>query len=100
MCFLIDRGRQIKEAETLINNLGKMMISFTTQLDDTKRLADAEARSAQSQSPPPHHISDKSKKPIYEELFLFLIIFRCRSHPHHNKAKLGIHPSIQQDARP
>ena len=28
----------------LINDLGKMKISFTTQLDDTKRLADAEAR--------------------------------------------------------
>ena len=41
---------QKSEADTpllqpfLINDLGKMKISFTTQLDDTKRLADAEAR--------------------------------------------------------
>merc|ERR1719510_142347 len=39
-----DLARQIEEAEGLINDLGKMKISLTTQLDDTKRLADAEAR--------------------------------------------------------
>ena len=39
-----DLCHQIEDAETLINDLGKMKISFTTQLDDTKRLADAEAR--------------------------------------------------------
>merc|ERR1711899_453574 len=39
-----DLQRQIEEAESLINDLGKMKISLTTQLDDTKRLGDAEAR--------------------------------------------------------
>merc|ERR1712029_153767 len=39
-----DLQRQIEDAENLINDLGKMKISLTTQLDDTKRLADAEAR--------------------------------------------------------
>ena len=39
-----DLARQIEEAESLINDLGKMKISLTTQLDDTKRLGDAEAR--------------------------------------------------------
>ena len=39
-----DLSRQIEEAETLINDLGKMKISFTTQLDDTKALGDAESK--------------------------------------------------------
>ena len=39
-----DLCRQNEEAETLINDLGKMKISLTTQLDDTKRLADARDR--------------------------------------------------------
>merc|ERR1719320_1989862 len=39
-----DLTRQIEDAETHINDLGKTKISLTTQLDDTKRLADAEAR--------------------------------------------------------
>merc|ERR1712029_110747 len=39
-----DLQKQIEDAENLINDLGKMKISLTTQLDDTKRLADAESR--------------------------------------------------------
>merc|ERR1712128_96524 len=39
-----DLTRQIEDAETNINDLGKAKISLTTQLDDTKRLADAESR--------------------------------------------------------
>merc|ERR1711863_251874 len=39
-----DLARQIEDAEAYIAELGKTKISLTTQLDDTKRLADAEAR--------------------------------------------------------
>merc|ERR1711892_182566 len=39
-----DLTRQIEDAEANINDLGKAKISLTTQLDDTKRLADAESR--------------------------------------------------------
>merc|ERR1712079_316938 len=39
-----DLTRQIEDTENHINDLGKTKISLTTQLDDTKRLADAEAR--------------------------------------------------------
>merc|ERR1719222_940454 len=39
-----DLVRQIEDAEAYIAELGKTKISLTTQLDDTKRLADAEAR--------------------------------------------------------
>ena len=39
-----DLTRQIEETENAIASLGKSKISLTTQLDDTKRLADGEAR--------------------------------------------------------
>merc|ERR1712126_598708 len=39
-----DLGRQIEETENAIAALGKNKVSLTTQLEDTKRLADAEAR--------------------------------------------------------
>merc|ERR1711956_133554 len=37
-------GRQLDETENGIAALGKSKISLTTQLEDTRRLADAEAR--------------------------------------------------------
>jgi hypothetical protein len=37
-------SRQIEETENAIASLGKAKISLTTQLEDTKRLGDAEAR--------------------------------------------------------
>merc|ERR1719481_1766819 len=39
-----DLTRQIEECEHVIGQLGKNKISLTTQLEDTKRLADGEAR--------------------------------------------------------
>merc|ERR1712038_1470962 len=39
-----DLERQIEETENAIASLSKQKISFTTQLEDTKRLGDAEAR--------------------------------------------------------
>merc|ERR1719402_1945367 len=39
-----DLNRQIEETENAIGQLGKNKISLTTQLEDTKKLADAEAR--------------------------------------------------------
>merc|ERR1712126_80905 len=39
-----DLGRQIEETENAIAALGKNKVSLTTQLEDTKRLADAESR--------------------------------------------------------
>merc|ERR1711936_1115873 len=39
-----DLSRQIEETEAAIGNLSKSKISLSTQLEDTKRLADAEAR--------------------------------------------------------
>merc|ERR1719391_594627 len=39
-----DLTRQIEETENAIGNLSKNKISLQTQLDDTKKLADAEAR--------------------------------------------------------
>ena len=39
-----DMVRQIEETENAIAQLGKTKISLTTQLEDTKKLADAEAR--------------------------------------------------------
>merc|ERR1719192_492206 len=39
-----DLNRQIEETENAIGALGKNKISLTTQLEDTKKLADAEAR--------------------------------------------------------
>merc|ERR1719383_801846 len=39
-----DLNRQIEETENAIAALGKNKVSLTTQLEDTKRLADAEAR--------------------------------------------------------
>ena len=39
-----DLTRQIEETENAIAALGKAKISLNTQLDDTKRLADGEAR--------------------------------------------------------
>merc|ERR1719468_1174297 len=39
-----DLQRQIDESEILIAELGKAKISLSTQLDDTRRLADAESR--------------------------------------------------------
>merc|ERR1712179_497566 len=39
-----DLERQIEEGETAMANLNKNKISLTTQLEDTKRLGDAEAR--------------------------------------------------------
>merc|ERR1712142_573039 len=39
-----DLTRQIEETEAAIGNLGKNKISLQTQLEDTKRLADGEAR--------------------------------------------------------
>merc|ERR1719300_2185168 len=38
------KKRQIEETENAIGQLGKNKISLTTQLEDTKKLADAEAR--------------------------------------------------------
>jgi chromosome segregation ATPase len=40
----LDLQRQIEETENAIASLGKSKISLTTQLEDTKRLGDAEAR--------------------------------------------------------
>jgi myosin heavy chain 6/7 len=40
----LDLQRQIEETENAIASLGKAKISLTTQLEDTKRLGDAEAR--------------------------------------------------------
>merc|ERR1739848_226735 len=39
-----DLNRQIEETENAINNMQKNKISLATQLEDTKRLADGEAR--------------------------------------------------------
>merc|ERR1712136_643739 len=39
-----DLTRQIEETESAIAALGKNKISLTTQLEDTKRMGDAEAR--------------------------------------------------------
>merc|ERR1712212_1004181 len=39
-----DLNRQVEETENAIGNLGKNKISLSTQLEDTKKLADAEAR--------------------------------------------------------
>merc|ERR1719228_1803779 len=39
-----DLTRQIEDADRHIADLGKTKISLSTQLDDTRRLADAEAR--------------------------------------------------------
>merc|ERR1712126_42839 len=39
-----DLGRQFEETENAIAALGKNKVSLTTQLEDTKRLADAESR--------------------------------------------------------
>lgn len=40
----MDLQRQIEETEKAISQLGLQKTSLSTQLDDTKRLADAEAR--------------------------------------------------------
>lgn len=39
-----DMTRQIEEAESQISQLGKLKVSLATQLEDTKRMADEEAR--------------------------------------------------------
>ena len=39
-----DLSRQIEETENAIGALGKNKISLNTQLEDTKKLADGEAR--------------------------------------------------------
>lgn len=39
-----DMARQIEEAESNLSVLGKLKVSLATQLEDTKRLADEEAR--------------------------------------------------------
>merc|ERR1719228_2682592 len=39
-----DLTRQIEDSDRHIADLGKTKISLSTQLDDTRRLADAEAR--------------------------------------------------------
>lgn len=39
-----DLLRQLEEAESQVSQLSKIKISLTTQLEDTKRLADEEAR--------------------------------------------------------
>merc|ERR1712036_67608 len=43
-----DLERQIEEGEAAMANLNKNKISLTTQLEDTKRLGDAEARDRSS----------------------------------------------------
>lgn len=39
-----DLLRQLEEAESQVSQLSKIKVSLTTQLEDTKRLADEEAR--------------------------------------------------------
>lgn len=39
-----DLLRQLEEAESQVSQLSKLKISLTTQLEDTKRLADEESR--------------------------------------------------------
>ena len=39
-----DLLRQLEDAESQISQLSKLKISLTTQLEDTKRMADEEAR--------------------------------------------------------
>jgi len=39
-----DLLRQLEEAESQVSQLAKIKISLTTQLEDTKRLADEEGR--------------------------------------------------------
>merc|ERR1712121_621407 len=39
-----DLTRQIEDAETQLTQLNKLKVSLTTQLEDTKRMADEEAR--------------------------------------------------------
>lgn len=43
-----DLLRQLEEAESQVSQLSKIKISLTTQLEDTKRLADEESRVRQS----------------------------------------------------
>lgn len=42
-----DLLRQLEEAESQVSQLSKIKISLTTQLEDTKRLADEESRVSQ-----------------------------------------------------
>ena len=39
-----DMTRNLEESESQMSQLGKLKVSLTTQLEDTKRLADEEAR--------------------------------------------------------
>lgn len=44
-----DLLRQLEEAESQVSQLSKIKVSLTTQLEDTKRLADEESRVSQIQ---------------------------------------------------
>jgi len=63
----LDLQRQIEETENAIASLGKAKISLTTQLEDTKRLGDAEARDRAS-------LLSKFKNMNTEVIFLLHIL--------------------------
>lgn len=58
-----DLLRQLEEAESQVSQLAKIKISLTTQLEDTKRLADEEGR------------VDILMKNEYKNMVIILIIF-------------------------
>jgi myosin heavy chain 6/7 len=58
-----DLLRQLEEAESQVSQLSKIKVSLTTQLEDTKRLADEESRVRMS-----------FKLPFSTKIFIFSLL--------------------------